>query len=381
MPFESIAVCPAAGVPRAGRSTARDYVLHSNSIPIILRAVSTDILQAAKRAVRALHAEFDTAADGDVAAVLARHCAPDYRWRGMHPFYEQTGTDAAVETFWLPLRHSLRHLQRREDVFMAGRNDVDGGKSTWVAGMGHFMGLFDNDWLGIPATRRMAFLRYAEFHRVDSGKIAESAFFCDVVSVMQQAGHYPLPPQTGAAFLHPGPRTHDGILLEPQLPEEGEKTLEIVNRMISDLSALNVGEDHDCPPELLARTWNDDMIWYGPAGIGSSYTITRYQEQHQYPIRRHIRDKVFNGHVARIAEGSYAGFFGWSNLTNTPTGGFLGLPGNDVRADMRVVDIYRREGDKLAENWVFIDLLHYLHMQGLDVLGRLHELRFGGYGR
>jgi hypothetical protein len=246
---------------------------------------------------------------------------------------------------------------------MAGQNDVDGGKTTWVASMGHMMGLFDHDWLGIPATRKMAFLRYAEFHRVDDDKIVESAFFCDVISVMEQAGHYPLPPQTGAAFLHPGPRTHDGILLEPQSSVESERTLALVNRMIADLSALNVGDAHDCPPELLAETWHD-----------ATYTIPRYQQQHQYPFRRHIKDKVFNGHIARFAEGNYAGFFGWANLTNTPTGGFLGLPGNEVRADMRVVDIYRRDGDKLAENWVFIDLLHYLDMQGLDVLGRLKEL-------
>jgi hypothetical protein len=38
---------------------------------------------------------------------------------------------------------------------------------------------------------------------------------------------------------------------------------------------------------------------------------------------------------------------------------------------MRVVDMYRREGDKLAENWVFIDMLHFLKMQGVDVLAEL----------
>ena len=37
---------------------------------------------------------------------------------------------------------------------------------------------------------------------------------------------------------------------------------------------------------------------------------------------------------------------------------------------MRVVDIYRRDGDKLAENWIFIDILHFLDMQGLNVLQR-----------
>ena len=35
---------------------------------------------------------------------------------------------------------------------------------------------------------------------------------------------------------------------------------------------------------------------------------------------------------------------------------------------MRVVDLYRRDGDKLAENWIFIDLLHFLNMQGVDLL-------------
>ena len=36
--------------------------------------------------------------------------------------------------------------------------------------------------------------------------------------------------------------------------------------------------------------------------------------------------------------------------------------------DMRVIDIYRREGNKLSENWVFIDFLHFWKMQGIDIL-------------
>jgi len=41
---------------------------------------------------------------------------------------------------------------------------------------------------------------------------------------------------------------------------------------------------------------------------------------------------------------------------------------------MRVVDMYRREGEKLAENWIFIDLLYFLKQQGLDVLERNKSL-------
>jgi len=54
----------------------------------------------------------------------------------------------------------------------------------------------------------------------------------------------------------------------------------------------------------------------------------------------------------------------------------MGLPANGLTpADMRVIDIYRRNGEKLAENWIFIDILHFLNMQGLDVLGRMTTLR------
>lgn len=339
--------------------------------------MTTQLEQTAKQTVCDFHAAFDSASDANIASVLSAHTTDDYFWRGMHPFYEQTGAKAVADIFWLPLRNSFASLQRREDVFMAGSNFVDEGASTWVAGMGHMVGLFDCDWLGIPATRKMTFLRYAEFHRVVGEKIAESAFFCDIPSVMHQAGCYPFPPPTGATFLHPGPRTHDGILRDSQPADAGEKTMALVNEMIADLSALNESGDDRCPPEILQKTWHDDMIWYGPTGIGTTYTIPRYQEQHQQPFRTQLKDKVFNGHIARFAEGNYAGFFGWANLTNTPTGGFLGLPGNDTRADMRVVDIYRRDGNKLAENWVFIDLLHWLSMQGLDVLKRIRDTNPG----
>ncbi len=116
------------------------------------------------------------------------------------------------------------------------------------------------------------------------------------------------------------------------------------------------------------------MAWFGPAGIGATYTIGRYQEQHQFPFRHGLTDKVYNGHVCRFAEGKYACFFGWPNLSHRPTGGFLGLPGAQP-ADMRVVDIYRREGEKLSENWILIDLPYWLLQQGLDVLERTRQIQ------
>jgi len=322
--------------------------------------------QTAKQVVRDYFAEFDIAAPSDRLRALKKHTAPNYNWRGMHPFYKQKGAEAVMNSFWGSYLASFSCVQRREDIFFAGAN-IHGGKD-WVCSMGHFMGLFDHDWLGIPATRKMAFLPYAEFHHVEDGMITESALFCDIIRIMQQAGTDPFPHQTATAIIQPGPRTHDGLLYEGNDPQDAKDTLDLLEEMIADLSALNQSGDDMPPPELLARTWHEDMIWYGPAGIGSAFTIPRYQEQHQYPFRQQLGNKVFNGHVTRFAEGNYAGWFGWPNLNNTNIGGFLGLPPSDIHAEMRVVDIYRRDGDKLAENWVFIDILYYLMQHGVDLL-------------
>ena len=91
--------------------------------------------------------------------VLRKHTADDYSWRGIHPFYEQSGVDAVAKTFWVPLRQAFSPLQRRPDVFFAGANTVGDGREVWVCQMGHLLGLFDRPWMGLPPTQTMCFLR------------------------------------------------------------------------------------------------------------------------------------------------------------------------------------------------------------------------------
>jgi hypothetical protein len=141
--------------------------------------------------------------------------------------------------------------------------------------------------------------------------------------------------------------------------------------MVSDIHA---GTKFERREDELRQHWAEDMIWWGPAGIGASYTIERYVEQHAGPFRAHLHDRTFHGHVAFLTEGHYGGFFGWPNLSMQNVGGYMGLPASAARGEMRVVDIYRRDGDKLAENWVFIDMLHFLKCQGLDVLERIRAV-------
>ena len=327
--------------------------------------------RAEKQVVRDYYAELDRAEGADIARVTQRYCVPDYLWRGFHPFNEQTSAQAVAECFWLPLRASLTRMQRRMDIFFAGKNEMDGFQSTWVMSMGHLMGLFDHDWLKIPCTGKMAFLRYCEFNRVEQGKIVETAMYFDIPHLMIQAGIHPFPPQTAAHLVQPGPMTHDGLLYDAQPEAQGAATLASINAMISDLGTWGLGLPLE---EELARSWHDDMIWWGPAGIGATYTIERYAKQHSGPFRAAFTDRSKTNHICRMAEGNFGGFFGWPNFTAIHAGGFMGMPASDKRGEMRVIDIYRREGEKLSENWIFIDLLHFWKGLGVDILTRTAQI-------
>jgi predicted ester cyclase len=257
---------------------------------------------------------------------------------------------------------------------MAGQNTIESQGGVWVVSMGHLMGLFDHSWLGIPPTGKIAMLRFCEFNRVEDGKITETAMYFDIPHLMVQAGLYPFTTQTAAHLVQPGPMTHEGLMFDKQNPSSGEKTLFVIESMIKDLGQW----DNELSLEdELRQTWAEDMIWWGPEGVGATYTIERYAKQHSGPFRAGFTDRSKTNHIARLAEGNFGGFFGWPNFSATPSGGFMGMPATNTPGEFRVIDIYRRDGDKLAENWVFIDLLHFWKMQGVDILARTTGIRAG----
>ena len=325
-----------------------------------------------KQVVRAYYAAIEAATIDELGAVMTRYYAAESLWRGFHPFDEITSPEEIARQFWAPLKTSLTALQRRMDIFMAGENTL--GEGVWVCSMGHLMGLFDAPWLGIRPTGKLALLRYAAFHRVAGGKIHETAMYFDIPHLMVQAGQNPFGPQTAQHMVQPGPRTHDGLMFDPQPEAEGKATWAAIDAMINDLGTWQLGLPLE---DELRRTWHEDMLWWGPEGIGATYTIERYAKQHSGPFRAAFAERSKTQHICRMAEGQYGGFFGWPNFTALQTGGFMGLPAGREKGAFRVIDIYRREGDKLAENWVFIDMLHFLKTQGVDVLGRMESMGRG----
>ena len=133
--------------------------------------------QQQKSLVLSFYSELEKATSETIDQVLTEILVPDFHWYGVHPFGEQEGTESVAQAFWRPLLKSWIRVQRRQDIFFAGTSEID--QTDWVVSMGNLMGLFDHPWLGIPASRRMSFLRYAEFLCVENKRITRGAFFCD----------------------------------------------------------------------------------------------------------------------------------------------------------------------------------------------------------
>ena len=303
----------------------------------------------------------------DVDDLIAEYVHEDVEWHGPAPIDTLAGRSELVSEFWRPLLKAFPDLEKNDYVLFGGEFEGD----QWVCATGNLVGTFENDWLDIPATGHATWIRYGEFHRFEDGKIAETRTIVDVLDVLRQAG-YQFVPSLAPEVVIPGPTTQDGILLDEQDEEDTQQTMELVEGMLFD--GLNSYEEEGLENMGMERYWHEDFMWYGPAGIGSTRGIDGFQAFHQNPFLRAFPDREVGHHDSRIAEGNFCASTGWPAVVGTHLGdGWLGLPATGNAADMRVIDVWRREDDLLAENWVFIDTIDLLEQLGVDVFERLRN--------
>lgn len=327
--------------------------------------MSTDAVHAAKSAYwQALQTA--SLLRGDAwAAAMATLFHDDTDWNGSFPLNAQRGKANVLRELWQPLAHAMPDLERRDDMLIAGvfREGV------WVSSTGHYSGNFVNPWLGIAPTGRVVNLRYGEFCRFENGLIVESYVIFDLLDLMRQADIWPLPASLGVAERVPGPATRDGISLSPADAHESRQSLDLVEAMIAGLMRYDK-KSLDSMEQW--RYWHENFMWYGPAGIGTARGQACYRRDHQGPFLTAFPDRVGGNHKARLGDGAYVSSTGWPSIRATHLGGgWLGCPPTGRAITMRVMDFWRREGDLLAENWVFIDIPDLLNQMGFDLFARM----------
>lgn len=291
-----------------------------------------------------------------------------------HPINELSNLDALATEFWQPLRQAFPDMERRVDIVAGGKYaDAD-----WVGCFGHYVGTFESDWLGIPATGGVVAVRYNEGHEIRAGKIAKSYIFIDFLDLMRQVGYWPIAPSLGREILWLPPMTHDGVVLTPQDNALSQRTFDRIMRM---WHGLDIHEGEPLSPSLMdmmeaedARHFLPNFMWYGAAGIGTTRGIQGFDNYHGHPFVNAFPDRGGRDvpHFMLIADGRYAVTGGWGYLQATHTGNdFLGMPATGKHVAMRVMDFYRCDDETICENWVPIDIPHLLLQMGVDVFGRM----------
>lgn len=291
---------------------------------------------------------------------------PGFRLRASHPINEGSGAGFFIDALCAPIAAAFVAAEERTDIALSGRWR-DG---HWLARSGHVAGVFAADLWDIPASGRVAFLRFGRFDRFEAGALVETIVLLDLPHLMIEAGVWPVGPALSPLVTAPGPATHDGIVAQAE-PTESAASLALVEAMIGGLHKF----DGDLKTMRMTSYWHDDFWWFGPAPIGSFRGHKDYERGHQRPFLTAFPDRVGGNHAARIAQGPYVASTGWPSIRATHSGGdWLGLPATGRAITMRVMDFWRRDGDQLVENWVMIDIPDLLLQMGIDVFARMRAL-------
>ena len=308
-----------------------------------------------------------------LAKALARAYHADAGWRGSHPLNEMAGHEAMAATVWHPLLKAFPDLERRDTILIGG--DSHGARK--IAAVGHYLGTFREDWLGIPATGRPIYIRYGEVHEMRGGKIAQSTVLTDILDVIRQSGFWPLAPSLGTEEQWPCPFTADGIVLSTQDPVLSQASLAQTLAMHASLGAY---DDHakkgrdgllNMPQK---QYWHEKMMWYGPAGIGTTRGLQGFVDYHQLPFRTAFPNRRGGNHYIRIGDGNYSATGGWPSVyADHLGGGFLGIAPTGREVTMRVMDFYLHHEGLIRENWVPIDIIHLLLQMDVDVFARMRS--------
>jgi predicted ester cyclase len=121
---------------------------------------------------------------------------------------------------------------------------------------------------------------------------------------------------------------------------------------------------------VMQRYWKEDMVWAGPAGIGTMNGLDEFENVYRKPFIRAFPDK-FATDIVRIAEGDWVAATGYQDATFADD--WLGIKAGGQKIQMRYMDFWRVEVDeasgerKLAENLVLIDILGVIEQCGYDI--------------
>ena len=285
------------------------------------------------------------------------------------------GLAEVEQAFYAPLRQALAGLYRRDLLFFGGRNTRLEGQITpapqdWLVSVTHYVGNFYAPLWGIPASGHVVFLRAGEFYRLEGQRIVEAKILFDLPDLLRQIGSPVFPHDLGTEILFPAPQTQDGLF-----PSGGDaqNTMRIMEGMFADLHQFDPQDFSSANQTGKTGYWNKQMMWYGPAGIGSNFQWSGFVQDHRQSFLTAFPDRRGGNHYCRVAQGYYSAASGWPSMTMTFRGDYLGVKANNQCLSLRVMDFYRCDDQQICENWVLLDYGDLMRQLGIDIFAQIDK--------
>ncbi len=310
-----------------------------------------------------------------VGACLNKYWDKDAVFHGFQPIGDLAGTTPLCEDFYRPYLKAFPNAKKHLYFLLGGTfNDKE-----WVVAGGNLVGNFMEPWLGIPPTKLSTWVRFVELYEMQDGKIIQAHLLYDLLSLLNQTGFRffnSLLPE----IIIPGPIPNNGVIMGQSDPDDATTSLALEeNWRETGLRQLQKLEKTITPNEpalaIVNEYFQKDMMWYGPDSIGSTKGVQNYLSRKELPWQLSMHETEFKKPSVRIAESDYVMTFGETNVVHNGAELF-GLPASGKNISLNNCQIYRREGDRFAENFCLMDMTNLLQQLGVDILKRVREDRF-----
>lgn len=127
--------------------------------------------------------------------------------------------------------------------------------------------------------------------------------------------------------------------------------------------------------EASDRYWTEDMVWHGPDGLGVLHGIEDFKHKLLYPFFRAFPDYEAVNVLYAVDERRQL-VTAWGYFTGTHQEVWAGVEGTGRPVRGGFMDLWRIEDDKLAENWVLVDVAGVMRQLGaLEIPEHLPDAR------
>jgi len=153
-----------------------------------------------------------------------------------------------------------------------------------------------------------------------------------------------------------GSRPEQAVLSRDTDMSKTQKTRAVIEGMVDGLNDHRIDD--------IGQFFAEGFRWMGNFGCGTKHGLQEFQDNWQRPFQAAFSDKVCVDE-ARLFMGEWAAAFGRQEATHS--GEFMGIAPTGKRIEIRYMDFWKVEGDKITDNWVMVDFPHVLAQLGHDV--------------